>query len=379
MGLFKKASTNVAVIDIRSSSVGVAYATLYKDAAPHLVYSVRHPLDPHATEPLLDALPRALERALNQLVTTGAPILHKASGSGRADKVLVTFSAPWHSSRVYSHVIEHDRSFLFTRQLLDESLKEKGTEMPNHTSVSEIVIATMLNGYEVQNPFNKRVKRAELIMLSSSLDDDLMETVGAMVRKALHQSHIEFGAFMPEAYGILRDIYPHQKDFVVMDVGNEATDVLLAKHGLLVSVSSVLHGVGEIARAARGVGLSSPNVPVAPSGTAIVDSLKSFSFEAKVEQAEQIWLNEIKFAMSEVAKQEPLPRTIFLISEESVRDFLARLLDAPDLRSLWLSDESLAIVPVLPVQFSPYIQCDEEEAIDPMLGLLVLSSHKRFL
>jgi hypothetical protein len=378
MGLFKKASTNVAVVDIRSSSVGVAYAMLGK-GAPRLVCSVRHPLDPHATEPLLDALPRTLEKVLHQLVTTGAPILHKASGSGKVDKVLVTFSAPWHSSRVYSHVIEQDRSFVFTRQFLNESLKEKGEQVANHTSVSEIVIATMLNGYEVQNPFNKRVKRAELILLSSSLDDDLMEVVGKLVRKALHQSHIEFGAFMPEAYGILRDIYPHQRDFVLMDVGNEATDMLLAKHGLLVSVSSVLHGVGEIARAARGVGLSSPNVPVAPNSATMLDPSRNLSFEAKVEQAEQVWLNEIKFAMSEVARQEPLPRTVFLISEESVKDFLARLLDAPDLRSLWLSDEALAIVPVLPVQFSPYLACDEEKPIDPMLGLLVLSSRKRFL
>ncbi len=378
MGLFKKASTNVAVIDIRSSSIGAAYATLYKNAAPHVVYSVRIPLDPHATEPMGEALPRTLEAVLNQLVKMGAPILHKASGSGRVEKVLVTFTAPWHSSKVYSRVIERDKSFVFTRQALEEALKEAHPKEENHSSVSEIVIATLLNGYEVANPFNKRVKSAEMIMLSSSLEDALMNTVSKAVHKALHQSHIEFGAFMPEAYGILRDLYPHQKDFLVLDVGNEATDLLLAKHGLLVSVNCIPHGVGEIARAARGVGLSSPNVPTAPVVGSVIDATRDSTFESKVGQAEQVFLNEVKISLGTLAKQEPLPRTVFLIAEESVRDFLKRLLDAPDLRSLWLSDEAISIMPVQPVQFSPYLQSNAEEVVDPALGLLVLSARKRF-
>jgi hypothetical protein len=379
MGLFKKASTNVAVIDIRSSSIGAAYATLYKNAAPHVVYSARIPLDPHATEPMADALPRTLDAVLNQLVKTGAPILHKASGSGRVEKVLVTFTAPWHSSKVYSRVIERDKQFLFTRQALEEALKEARPVEENHSSVSEIVIATLLNGYEVANPFNKRVKRAEMIVLASSLEDGFMELVAKAVRKALHQSHIEFGAFMPEAYGILRDIYPHQKDFLVLDVGNEATDLLLAKHGLLVSVNCIPHGVGEIARAARGIGLSSPNVPTAPGETSMIDAMRNTTFESKVEQAEQVFLNEVKLTLGALAKQEPLPRTVFLLAEESVRDFLKRLLDAPDLRSLWLSDESISIMPIQPVQFAPYIQSNAEEQVDPALALIVLSARKRFL
>jgi hypothetical protein len=376
MGLFGKAAANIAVVDIRSSSVGAAYVSLVEGALPGFVYSVRVPIDPHATEPLEEALPRTLEKALQQLSTDGAPVLRNVSGKGSVDKVLVTFTAPWQTSRVFSSVMEEDKPFLFTKQALSDSMEEQAEETKGRTRVSDMVIATLLNGYEVENPFGKRVKRAELIMLSSSLPDDVLALVTKQVRKALHQHHIEFNAFMPEAFVAMRDLYEHQRDFLVMDIGNEATDILLVKHGLLISTSSMLHGIGEITRAARGLGVSSPSVPL--SVNALVDTTRNSDFASKVAVAEGEWVGVIRSELDQIAKQEPLPRTVFLLAEENVRDFLRRLLDAPELRTLWLSDEALAIMPVLPVHFASQLAHAEGQDVDPPLALLALAAAKRF-
>ncbi|MDB5195252.1 MAG: hypothetical protein JWO84_436 [Parcubacteria group bacterium] len=375
MGLFKKAGTSFALIDIRSSSVGAAYAVIDADRALTLVYSARVPLDPHATEPLAEALPRTLEKALGLLVSEGAPLLHAMAGTGKADHVYVTFTAPWQHSEVRSAVIENEKPFVFTQELLNESVADEEGENKGRTRVSQMIIATLLNGYEVQNPFGKKVNRAELILLSSSLPDDVTELVTKEVRKALHQHQIEFNAFMPEAFVAMQDLYPHQRDFLVLDVGNDATDMLLIKHGLLISISSMAHGVSEITRAAQGMGVSSPAVPLAAAP--LVDMGRNTSFASKVEEAEREWLQTIRTELGEIAKQEPLPRTVFLLAEENVRDFLARLLDAPELRSLWLSDEALAIMPVLPIHFAPFVGVQGNTEIDPTLALLALSAAKR--
>ncbi|MDB5189270.1 MAG: hypothetical protein JWL82_227 [Parcubacteria group bacterium] len=369
---FGKKTQTIALIDVRSSSIGAAYVLLESGASPTLIYSTRVPMDPHATEPLEEALPRTLELALNSLTKKGSTLLRKVSGKGNVDRALVTLTTPWQTSRVFSTVIEEERPFLFTQKLVSAAASKQTKPVDGHTVVSQMAIATLLNGYEVENPFGKKIKRAELIMLSSSLKNDMMELVRTAVRKSLHQSHIEFAAFMPESYAVFRDLYPHQRDFLIMDVGNEAAEVLLAKHGLLISTSCMPHGYGEMARAARSVGFSSPILPLLEVGG------EQSAQVTKVEEAKTLWLSEIRTSLSELAKHEPLPRTVFLLAEENVRDFLRRLIDSPTLRSLWLSEEALSILPIQPGQFSSYIKNESGEPLDPALSLIALAAKKRF-
>ncbi len=378
MSLFGTKTERIAVIDVRSSSIGAAYVALKKDTPPSVVYTVRVPIEPHATEPLSEAVPRAIEKALSQLVKEGSPLMHTAVGSASVSKVFVTFTAPWQKSTVFSRVIEKDKPFTFTHQTIAESNRESGQEdEPGMKRVSEQVIATVLNGYEVPNPFGKKIKRAELIMLSSALDKTLMETVAVAVRKALHQHHIEFNAFLPEAYAVFRDLYPHQRDFLVLDIGNEASDVLLAKHGLLIALDGMKHGVAEMGRIARAVGFSSPAVPHDASVN-VVNTDRNADFSAKVQSAETAWLAEVRASLGALAKQEPLSRTVFLIAEENVKDFLRHLLDAPELRALWLSDEPITILPVLAGQFAPFLAEGSVQPADPVLAILALASNKSF-
>jgi hypothetical protein len=374
MALFGKGSETVAVLDIRSSSIGAGFVVCPKDGAPTLAYVTRTPIDPHATEPIAEAFPRTLERTLHTLVTEGAPVLRKIAGNAKTDRVLVTITAPWQYSVVYSKTIEKEKPFIFSKEVLHETEKEAPKGVEGYTQVSEMIIATLLNGYEVQNPFGKKASRAELIMLSSSVEDATREIVEKAVRKSLHQHHISWNAFMPEAYLVFRNLYPHQRDFLIMDVGNEATDVLLVKHGLLISATCMPHGVGEITRAARGGGVSSASVPtLRPEGPA-VDMSRGGNFAEHMDATETAWLTEMSSSLGSLAKQEPLPRTVFLMAEDNVRDFLKHLVDAPQLRSLWLSDEALSILPILPGQFATFLAEGSASPGDSALAILALAA-----
>ena len=378
MNLFGKKSTQtIVVVDIRSSSIGAASVLIRPDAVPQIVYSVRLPLDPQSAEPLEEAMPRTLEAVVHALITEGAPLLVSASGSGKVGRILVTITGPWQESHVHSTVIAEETPFLFTQHVLDTALAKERSVSAERVQVSEMIIATLLNGYEVENPFGKRVRHAELIMLSSGMDEVLVAEIHQKMRKAFHQGHIEVTAFMPELYAVTRELYPHQHDFLVLDVGNAATDLLLVKHGLLASISSINHGVGEIARAARTVGVSSPTVPL-NSSVSLIDTSRNAEFTTSIAQAEAAWIQFVHASLAEIARQEPLPRTIFLLAEESVRDFLRRLLDAPELRSLWLSKESIGVLPMLPTQFTPFVTVREGEVPDPALALLALSANRRY-
>ncbi len=377
MGFFKQSVTNVAVVDVHSSSIGAGYVTYREGVAPTLVYSVRIPLEMHATEPLTEALARTLEEALRRLVTEGAPLLRTHSGSGKADMVLTTLAAPWHHSRVSSRVIERERPFVFTKQTLHDAMHAEQSEEPEGFSrANEMVLATLLNGYEVANPYGKRAKRAEFILLTSSLDSSIMQLTEKAIRKALHQHHIVFNSFLPEAYLAMRAVYVQQRDFLVFDIGGEAMDILMAKHGLLVSLASIPHGVNELVRITRSMGVPTA-VADGNTNNDLIDASRNASYASKVEEAQALWVAGIRDALADIAKQEPLPHTVFLHAEEHVQGFLRRVLDVPDMRALWLTDQALALVPILPTHLAPVLGTENAEGVDPALGLLALSAGGR--
>lgn len=376
MALFGKKATTTALLDIRSSSIGAAYVVAVPGQAPMLVHQVRVPLAPNATEPFDDALLRTLQFALKTLIAEGAAPLMKQTGSGRTDAAFVTFAAPWQASTVVSRVIEKDKPFLFTKQTLKDAATTSAPEQKGMTRVSELVIATLLNGYEVNNPFGKKASRAELIVLTSALDTALMETVRQLVRKTFHQPRISFAPFMPETYTVMRDLYPHQRDYVILDIGSEASEVLVAKHGLLISITSIERGIGELARAARSIGVSSPTVPLAGQPGDLVDPARNTAFATKVSDAERVWVAAMQEAIGAIASQEPLPRSVFLLSEDNVREFLKRLLDDDSLRKLWLSTEPLALMPLTGAPFASLISVPDATPVDPALGMLALAATK---
>jgi hypothetical protein len=85
-----------------------------------------------------------------------------------------------------------------------------------------------------------------------------------------------------------------------------------------------------------------------------------------------LWTEKADDLFKEFASRGALPRTIFLISEESSRAHLKKLLDDRGLRSLWLTDEPLRIIPVLSSHFTNFIGQQGVVEIDVFLQLLAL-------
>jgi hypothetical protein len=373
----KKTQESVAVVDIRSSSISAGYVFLKQGTPAHIVHSVHFPIDTHATEPLSEAMPRTLTTVLTALTTEGSAKLLAHTGRGKVDKVLVTITSPWQQSTIRSVSKSEERPFTFTKGLLEEITEGAFPKKEGRKTVSELVISTFLNGYETSNPFGRSVKEVQVLSLSTDIDEEVYTLIRKTIKEAFHQSHIDVYAFMPELYAVTRDLFPHQRDYLVLDVGNTAIDVLLVKHGLLVDLPSSTHGMSDILNAVHGSGVATVSGPLAQDAV-VLDTTRNASFESNTEQAKAGWIHSLKETLSTVAEHEPLPRLVFVLSEENVSEFLKRLLDAPELRSLWLSEESLTIFSVLASQFGSHVTVAENTTPSVPLYFLALAANKRY-
>ena len=147
------------------------------------------------------------------------------------------------------HLVK-DKPFVFTHALLSETVQKDSTIPEGFYKSDEAVIATMLNGYDISKPLGKKVNRAELIIMASLLDKKVSTAIEKVLRKTYHTHSLKLTAFGPVAYAIFRDVFPHEKDFMVLHIQNESTDIAFIKRGLLVTVSSIDHGVNDLLRKA---------------------------------------------------------------------------------------------------------------------------------
>lgn len=350
MGLFsKKEKVSYALFDIDSSSVGAALAHTSVGSPPTIYYTLRKEVQAKEHEDLTDAMCRTLEEVSAELVQKGAPLLRQETGSGHSDRILVSVGTPWQKTVLRVDTISEKKPFLFTKAILADATR-RGEELPEGYTISDVsVIATLLNGYETPDPFGKKASRADMIILSSLLDTAVSSRVEHILRKTYHTHSLALTAFAPIAYAVFRDIYPHEKDFLVLEVSDEATSIVFVKHGLLVNVATVEYRIDGI--------VQNPERSAADESAA---------------EIEKIWLEKISETLRDFACNHALPRTLFLLTETTSREYLRNLIDSQSLRSLWLTDDPLRVISVVPQHFSNVVKMRGEAEGDVFLDLLAL-------
>lgn len=372
MGLFRKPECrSVALIDIGSGSVGGAFVHLEPGTPPTIYYTARIPIEVREGETCEEAMPKALEMLGQVLVTNGGPILHMETGSARIDSVFATVGAPWQDTKVLVASKEEAKPFTFTHTLMDDIAKQCVIQPGGRTRCKNDVIATILNGYEVAHPFGKKAKRADLVVLSSSLEEKVAASIERTLRKSFHAHDITLAAFAPIAYAVIRDLFPHEQDFLIIDVEGEATDLAFVKRGLLADVACVPQGTNALLEA-----ISRGHTTITEGTTGVIDMGRNQRFAEMVGKMEEVWLSGITDALKEFSTRHALPRTLFLLSDDHALGFLERVLNTSKMHSLWLSEDPLSIIPLSPKHIAQHVRTRGAASGDVFLAIMALYTNK---
>lgn len=371
MGLFKKKSRSAVLVDIGSASVGGAYVYVQEGKDPQLCYTARVPVVRHEQESITASMLRSLDQLVLMLVSEGGPALYREVGNAHVDMIVASVAAPWQETTVRTVSLQEKYPFTFTRLLMERAVKAKPPP-PGRVVTDTSVIATTLNGYTTENPWGKRVTRADMTVLTSTIEKLVVHDITKTLQSAFHSHHIELTAFAPVAFAVINDLYPHQEDFIVIDVSGTATDALIVKKGIIAGVRSIPHGIHDLLTAARVAARAAP-------GADIVDLPRNRAFAPKVESIEIAWLSSLKDVLAEFAQNNPLPRAVFLLADDDARDFLKRLIDNSSLRTLWLSGDSLSIIPFAPEHTANAVSTRGIADGDVFLAMLALFYRERLM
>jgi hypothetical protein len=158
----------------------------------------------------------------------------------------------------------------------------------------------------------------------------------------------------------------------MLRITGEVTEVASMKRGHLLDVGSIEHGTGALKRGIREA--SETLARVAGENPNFIDASHNARFEVASNKAEAAWATPLAGLLRQFAIRHALPRTVFLIAEDDSRDFLKQALNDPALRTLWLSDEPVSIIPILPQQFTQRLKTQGLASGDVPLAVLALYS-----
>ncbi|HWU24382.1 MAG TPA: hypothetical protein VN086_01345 [Candidatus Paceibacterota bacterium] len=377
----KHSSSSMVLITIGSSACSGAYVEYKTGDQPTIHYNTRHVIESRDGEDLKTAMLRTLDMVGTDLIEIGAPTLRRETGSGSVDGVLISIAGPWQETKVRTETVQPGTPFTFTRHMLSEIVASHANVSENRVSFGESVIATILNGYDIADPFGKKANRAEVVILSSSLDKDVTEQIRNRIRKLYHTHSISFTAFAPVTYAVLRDLYPHERDFLVLDVATEDTDLAFVKAGLLVDVGTLQFGLNKLldaTHAAERMTVEEENgaQPATSSQPGYINPDRNARFSERAETARDEWLKSLADLLKHFAQLHALPRTLFVVAQPNARDYLKRTLDSSILHELWLSDEPLSVIPITSEQFTGRLRTKAHAETPIFLSILALYQKK---
>ena len=323
---------SVVLIDISGGSVAGAYVHYKKDEIPAVLYTHRLPIELHNGEPHETSMLRTLSTLGNTLIREGAPILARSTGSGSADTILVSVDAPWQETKIRTESFEQKNDFVFTKKMVSTVLEKTGVTPPGKVLADESVIGTILNGYETREPYGRKVRRASIIILTSIIEQKVSDGIVTVAKSLFHTKNIFSIAGSSIRYQAVRKMFPHERETLILDAVGSLISIALVHKNLLVAVAEV-------------------------SGV-VADNT-------------DLWIKKIMDEFTELAKQYPLPRTIFLLAQENNSSFLEEAFKTSKFGELWLSDNPPKVIPVLASHIAGFVR--QVTTATPDLPLLLMA------
>jgi len=318
----------IGIIDIGSARVSGALMTAW----PKLKGEISEALE-WQDKPDFKRFQLGVETALRKVL---AKMSH--SGSGRPEELYIFLSSPFfigNTSLINArsrHQIEVDPPYL--ANLIRENIADLASE--DLVKLESEVMKIKLDGYETERPIGETAQEVQLAYWQSVGHIELLERLRDIIWKVLPHIKIHFHSFAYATYAVFSELLP-DKDWVLLDTGNELTDILVIKNGYLAEHLSFPLGknflIREVAQQLQTVPaetLSALDRHAAGHGNNILNA----RLEPILAKVSQKWFTSLEEALGQVLQTTILPETIYLFGDEPSDKLFADWLKEADFSDL---------------------------------------------
>lgn len=257
----KNPNVPVAVFDISSGSVGGAHALIRKgdasDTNKVLLLSQKRFNSALQEELTID---RFIDDTLKNIESV-ASTLQKQSPHHIPEFVQIVLASPWYSSQTRHIFYEKNTEFTCTEKLIKEIVAKEinhilihdkesfGDLDQEYTIVEKEISKIKINGYSTNSPFGKKAKNIELYLTITVAPKSILDSFKNRIQRIYSLKNIYITTSAYTSYIAMRENAPTESNCVIIDVGEEITDVAFVKNDIFLHQYSFPVGTYELYRA----------------------------------------------------------------------------------------------------------------------------------
>ncbi|MDB5188454.1 MAG: hypothetical protein JWM92_52 [Candidatus Nomurabacteria bacterium] len=390
-------ATAIAVFDISSSSVGGAHALIQKNPLPRNAAEGQIPTT-KVSLLVQDRRDTGLEEELNiehfvndTARSLEAVIDHVRNGDvHHPDVIQVVLASPWYSTHIRTISLNKTTTFTCTKRLV-EMLVEKEIafllkqELENgeafgkgFTVVEQQLSNIMLNGYATGDPYGKKTQSIELVLTITVVPETVVERFKSILRRSYGDRTINVTTGPYATYVALRDNGGVPPDCLIIDVGEEVTDIAFVKNNIFLYQHSFPVGTYELYRAiGKGSGTNVESRAMleayrlgklTPSKTILMKKhLHSFS---------KVWQRALQEVVESGHYGFQFPDTCYIMGDARFAEFFTALISTDEFLRHGASVDTINAIFVDPMSTTATITTTSGEAPDPALSVAALFSER---
>ncbi len=255
-----------ALVDIGSGSVMVAIIHSNKSSHnPEIIWHDRIMTTVKNIDSLQESLRPilvAIFTALLKLDSEGRKSLLKVNKKAKITNLYCTISAPWSKIVIKDIKYKQEKPFLITETLLEEleakaeikiknSLKnDKNWKATNLDLVDQNIIELLANGYHVSNSLGQKAKNIDLTQINVVVHKKISNKIRELQEKIFPETNLKITSFMFSFFNSLKNekLKARNKNYWLIDITREATEIALVKQGALSHCDFISFGQLSLAR-----------------------------------------------------------------------------------------------------------------------------------
>ncbi len=358
MGIFSRFSKNetefehVLLVDIGSSSVSACFAALGLSSTT-LIATVETGISvlPEAGfQQFQDEMRKALLATVKKIQDLNLP---------PPDRIRVHLSSPWFASQVRIAKMSRPTSFVITKNLMgdilsrelkafsDEEMAQAANQGDPLRAIESKTLQVRLNGYAVSDPIGLSTRELEFSLFVSVAS----ERVLAMIEEALGSNYphtpVTFGSFLGASFFVVRDLFPHQNDYILVDIGGEVTDVSIVRDSTLSQTVSFPKGRNFIVRQLAG-GLNRNLDEAVTLCTLYIEGKVEESIKETCDKvltaAKNEWLSAFQSALFAASNELSMPDTVLLTVSSDVAPWFTETIRREEFHQYTLTEKEFRVV-----------------------------------
>lgn len=303
----------IGIIDIGSARVSGAIMTEWPKVSNELSEGVDWQDTPDWNR-FINGIEISLKKVLNKLATGKHP---------KPEEFFVFLSSPFFIGRTSKIKASESTPFEITPPLLADMVKRNYEELDitdkdGLVSLENELMQVKLDGYVTPKPVGQKAKEIELNHWQSESPAKIIKGLKELIQNSFPKAKINFHSFAYSAFAVFSELL-NEKDWILLDTGNELTDILVIKNGCLAEHLSFPIGKNALIRSVT------QSLQTVPAETESVlnryalgqaNHVLASRLEPALALAGQEWLDSLSDSLSKVLEKNILPEEIYLFGDE---------------------------------------------------------------